>query len=306
MLGSFHIGTVFGIALRVHWLFLAMLVFFALLPGVGAAGVLFIGVIGSCVVILHELGHSLVAKAFGIHVVDITLWPLGGMARMTEIPEDTKVESLIAIAGPAVNFVLAGLALVALLVLGLSPLQAIDSAQFAAKVTGWFLGWNLLLGVFNLVPAFPMDGGRILRALLGAGGDWVGATEKAVRVGRWFAIAMVLAGFFWPGKVGILPLIGLFVWLSGSRELFAVRLRHGHNPLARAMGIDPEAFGVGPRPRPVQAPSRPSKTSSPDPTGARRPDVDWSSSGHVADRISDEDIERLERYRGRLGRLDGG
>lgn len=302
MLGSFHIGTVFGIALRVHWLFLAMLAFFAIVSR-SIELVIFYGVIGSCVIVLHELGHSLVAKSFGIKVVDITLWPLGGMARMTEIPENTKIESLIAIAGPAVNFVLAALALPLLLGLESLSLEGMRTAGFLTQFAAVFVSWNLLLGVFNLIPAFPMDGGRILRALLAHRGDWVGATEKAVRVGRWFAIAMVLAGLFWPGEVGILPLIGVFVWFSGSRELFAVRLRHGINPLARAMGIDPDVFrGTGPRP--AQAEPRPhAPPAPPDPTGARPPDLDWSSGpAGSSGRISDEDIERLERYRGRLPR----
>jgi Zn-dependent protease len=272
------------------------------MPDIGVETVFFLGVVSSCVIVLHELGHCLVAKAFGIKVVDITLWPLGGMARMTEIPENTKIESLIAIAGPAVNFVLAGLALIFLLLLGSPLLPTVAGSAFPAQFAAWFLAWNLLLGVFNLIPAFPMDGGRILRALLGARGDWVVATEKAVKVGRWFAIAMVLAGLVWPGRVGIMPLIGIFIWFSGSRELFAVRLRHGIHPLARALGLDPDVLR-GAAPRPVQAEtSRPAHPKPQDPTGARRPEFDWSGPNTSSGRISDEEIERLERYRGRLPR----
>jgi len=302
LLGSFRIGTVFGIALRVHWLVPAMLAFFVLVGRVPFQAVFFVGVIASCVIVLHELGHSLVAKSFGIKVVDITLWPLGGMARMTEIPENARIEGLIAVAGPAVNFALAALASPFLLGLDSLSWEGLRAAGFMIQIATYFMIWNLLLGAFNLIPAFPLDGGRILRAMLAARGDWVAATETAVRVGRWFAIAMVLAGLIWPGQVGIMPLIGIFVWFSGARELFAVRLRHGINPLARAMGLDPDALR-GAWPRPAAEAGRPSPTKSPGQTGAHRPEFDRSSGpAGSSRRISDEDIERLERYHGRLPR----
>jgi len=166
------------------------------------------------VVFLHELGHSLTAQAFGIRVLDITFWPLGGMARMAELPEKPKVEGLVAIAGPAVNGVLFTGALGLHMLLGAYP--KLDS------LPGYFLYINLAMGLFNLIPAFPMDGGRILRAWLARKREWVRATEIAVRVGRVFAFLMVLAGFY----SFILALIGMWVWWMGTRELWFVRMKH--------------------------------------------------------------------------------
>src|SRR5262249_29872813 len=142
------------------------------------------------VVLLHELGHSLMARRLGVHVVDITLWPLGGLARMAEIPESSRVEGLIAIAGPAVNFALAGLGLGAL---PPRPLQR--APAWLSHLWLPFLGVNLFMGTFNLIPAFPADGGRLLRAWLARGGDWLGATETAVRIGRGISVILAIGSF---------------------------------------------------------------------------------------------------------------
>ncbi|MBK7641577.1 MAG: site-2 protease family protein [Planctomycetes bacterium] len=237
MNGSIKIGSILGITLRLHIL---LLVLFGVLI-VGGQDPLIYAILFGCV-LLHELGHSLVALAFGIRVVDITLWPLGGMARMSRIPESTLIEGLIALAGPAVNFLLAGL------------------GHLAGGVWGGpFAFVNLLMGLFNLLPAFPMDGGRLLRALLGSNGRWLLATERAVRIGRWFAVLLCVAGVTgfgpWLAPNLALPLVGIFVWYSGSQELAAVRARHA---------------------------DRPSSPVSP-------------TAG-----FSDEEIEALERFRGRI------
>ncbi len=228
MNGSIKIGSILGITLRLHVLLLVLLV---ILIRWGESPLVF-AVLFGCV-LLHELGHSLVALAFGIRVVDITLWPLGGMARMSQIPESTRIEALIAIAGPAVNFVLA---LLGLLASGSFDYPPRDLFQ-------WFSLVNLSMGVFNLLPAFPMDGGRILRALLGWRGDWLGATEHAVWIGRWFALALFLLGF--TGLLA-LPLVGLFIWWSGNQELAAVRARHALATAARAerSGFTPEEIAA--------------------------------------------------------------
>jgi Zn-dependent protease len=217
--GSIKIGSVLGITVRLHVLLLVM---FAVLVLYVHVQPLVLAILFGCV-LLHELGHSLVALAFGIRVIDITLWPLGGMARMSQIPESTRIEGLIAIAGPAVNFLLAALGFGAWLLWG-------GAAQ--EDLFGWFIGANLMMGLFNLLPAFPMDGGRLLRAVLGWRGDWLGATESAVRIGRWFAVLLFVIGLV--GVPGVpllapnwaLPLVALFVWMSGSQELAAVRARH--------------------------------------------------------------------------------
>jgi Zn-dependent protease len=232
--GSIKIGSILGITLRLHVLLLVM---FGVLVFVFQEPPLVLLVLFGCV-LLHELGHSLVALAFGIRVVDITLWPLGGMARMTQIPESTRIEGLIAIAGPAVNFLLALLGFV----LGM-PWDPASGSELLA----WFVGLNLVMGLFNLLPAFPMDGGRLLRAFLGWRGNWLAATESAVRIGRWFALllgVLGLTGIPWVPALAesnwVLPLIALFIWISGSQELAAVRARHARAQRPVRAGFSPE------------------------------------------------------------------
>lgn len=260
MNGSFHIGKLFGVDVRLHYLWVVMVGGFALLM----PGYLWLWIPLFGIVLLHELGHSLVAKHFGIRVLDITLWPLGGMARMSNIPEDTRIEALIAIAGPMVNF---GLAALAIPFLQMGPF-----AQF-------FFASNLVIGTFNLIPAFPMDGGRVLRALLGRSGDWVHATEVAVRVGRFFALLIIVAGIFIPRAGCMLPIIGIWIWWAGMQELFAVRMRHQRAAFA---GFP---FGEGGLPNePHQAhPQRPHEEQPEGFSG-------WTEG----------EIERLEDFRGPL------
>ncbi len=226
-------------------LFLVMMGFF-LLSGQPSSALTILLLFG--LVFLHELGHSLVAQALGIRVLDITFWPLGGMARMSEIPENARTEALIAIAGPAVNFLLAGLAApLFLLTSGAAPDLSIPGtaggAPLLSALLGLFIWINLALGLFNLVPAFPMDGGRILRAFLGRRGNWVEATARAVRVGRFFALAMVIGGI----ALGhcMLPIVGIWLWWVGGQELMAVRVRHGLFPFGNLFGRRPPAPGAG-------------------------------------------------------------
>ena len=242
-MSSFKIGNVFGIPVRIHATFLLLLYGVALLTDNPFEALVWLVVSFACV-LLHELGHSLVARAFGLHVEDITLWPLGGMARMSQIPENSRIEALIAIAGPAVNFLLAGGGLLALTFSWAAGLAGERTEHYLLL----FIVANLLQGGFNLLPAFPMDGGRLLRALLGRKGDWVRATETAARVGRWIAglmfvgsLAVMLA---WPQSFCLLPLLSVFIWIAGARELLAVRLRHGESPFG---GAFPGGF------RPAQA-----------------------------------------------------
>lgn len=272
---SIRIGSIRGITIRIHRMVLWMLgayLFFLLLKGEDVAASL-IG-LGTLIglVLLHELGHSIAAQRLGIRVVDITIWPLGGMARMSEIPEDSRIEGLIAVAGPAVNFALAFLAIVVGIFSGLSLLSPNSFLTV-------FIVVNLLLGTFNLLPAFPMDGGRVLRAWFGRKGDWVGATEKAVKVGRVIALLFVFPGFYWSLA---LPFIGVFVWLTGAKELLSVRMRHGLNPLT-GFAASSSPFGAAFDPRAAAAPA----SESPEGTGSG---------------FSDADIAALESYRGRLKR----
>jgi len=299
--GSLYLGRIFGIHIRVHVLFLMMMAAIVLFMGANMALTMMM-LFG--LVLLHELGHSLVAQHFGIRVLDITFWPLGGMARMSEIPEDSRVEGWIAIAGPLVNFALAALALpFFLLGNGSGTERLLGTGGIGAGYLGQFLVLNLMLGTFNLLPAFPMDGGRVLRAILGRNGDWVGATEKAVKVSRYMALLMVFAGIATFNC--FLPLIAFFVWSVGARELFAVRMRHGLSPFGKvsvAFGQGgPFASIFGPMhaagqshyrderlfdgAHPAAAPRRPAEPDAP------------PSDGHG---ISDEEIERMERFRGSL------
>jgi Zn-dependent protease len=300
--GSFKIGSVFGITVRVHWLFLALMAAVPFLPTstIPPLQRLILLLVLFGVVFLHELGHSLVARRFGIRVYDITFWPLGGMARMSEIPERPRTEILIASAGPAVNFVLAALALPVYLWTQAAS-GAGESTRFWLGVetaAGTFVAVNLLLGVFNLVPAFPMDGGRVLRALFGLSGDWVSATEKAVKIGRLLAFAMIAGGLVWPQQLMLLPLIGLFVWFTGARELWAVRARHGRIPFGQMAGQPWSGATTA-----WSAPPPPTRPPPSDPSGARRPGPASNPlEAQTAPRrpLTDADIEKLERFGGPL------
>ena len=296
MNASFKIGNAFGIPVRIHATFLllvyALLVFFERpLVALGLTGMSF-----GCV-LLHELGHSLVARGFGLRVADITLWPLGGIARMSEIPENTRIEALIAIAGPAVNFALAGVGFLALttgLALGLpSP-----------EILILFIGANVVQGTFNLLPAFPMDGGRVLRAFLGRKRDWLTATETAVRVGRFVALLFLLSSLLMlrqgAANVCVLPLIALFIWFEGTRELWAVRLRHGVSPFGAAL-----RFGWRPA-EPVRAEQPVQPTPPPPeepfvPGSARRP-RSWMQRLSRRGGFSEAEIRWLEAHQGPLRR----
>ncbi|MEQ1893325.1 MAG: site-2 protease family protein [Planctomycetota bacterium] len=292
-MSSFKIGNVFGIPVRIHATFLLLIYGVALLSGNPLEALVWLVVSFTCV-LLHELGHSLVARAFGLHVEDITLWPLGGMARMSQIPENSRIEALIAIAGPAVNFLLAGGALLALTFSWAAGLAGPRAEHYLF----FFVVANLVQGGFNLLPAFPMDGGRLLRALLGRKGDWVRATEIAARVGRWIAGLMFVASlalmFASPRSFCLLPLLSIFIWIAGARELLAVRLRHGQSPFGAA-------FAGGFRPAEAsQAPPPPPPSTPEPPEGARRPGA-WRREDVAPERgFSEDAIRRMERFRGPL------
>jgi len=296
---SFRIGQLFGITIRVHSLFLWMMIAILIFNSALALPLALLFVL----VVLHELGHSLVAQHFGIRVLDITLWPLGGMARMNEIPQNPRTEAYVAIAGPAVNFALAGLALPLLLL----PLGAV------AGLVGWFVWVNLMLGAFNLLPAFPMDGGRVLRAYLANSTDWVSATETAVRVGRWVAVAMMIVWIF-NLHMFFLPLIAAFIWITGAKELIAVRLRNGQMPFAfggsgafGGAGQTPGGNGTGNPSAEMfgayaQQAARDQQQRGAYESGPTRPDVQPDLPPKPDGGFSEDDIRQLERFHGRLRR----
>lgn len=215
-------GSVSGIDLFVHWTFLAMLVgifVFYVYQGLTIAaalmGIALILAVFGCVV-LHELGHAFMARRFGIPTLDIVIYPIGGVARLKRMPREPRQEFLIAIAGPAVNLGLAGL-----LFLVSSLLDASTSLSAAMTPGGnvlTMLMWvNLGLVVFNLLPAFPMDGGRVLRAALASRMDYRNATHVASLIGQGMAFLFAVYGLF--TGLWTLPLVAVFVFMAARQEV---------------------------------------------------------------------------------------
>jgi len=226
MVWSFPIATVRGTVIRIH------VTFFLLLAWIGAmhamrggmaealAGIAFISVVFACVV-LHEFGHAAAASRYGIATPDITLLPIGGVARLERIPEEPWREIAIAVAGPAVNV---AICLLLVLVLGAVPAPA-EGLAVEDPRTGFLarLFWvNAFLVIFNMIPAFPMDGGRVLRALLTLRMGHRRATHAAATVGQAVAIMLGFAGLF---GAPLLIFIALFVWLGAAGEAADVDLR---------------------------------------------------------------------------------
>ena len=223
---SLTIGSIAGTAVRIHVTFL---LFLAWIFGVSYfsggqqaawSGLLFMVLLFLCV-LLHEFGHIFTARAFGVATPDVILLPIGGVARLERIPERPSEEFLIAIAGPMVNFVIAGLlVLVGGADLTPSHLVAIESTK--ASLVDRLAEVNVFLAVFNLIPAFPMDGGRVLRALLASRFGYVRATEMAAAIGQGAAF---LFGFFGLFGNPLLLFIAIFVYLAASSEAHLVAIR---------------------------------------------------------------------------------
>jgi len=227
---SWRIGRVGGVDLRVHATFIILLAWLALAyyrdvgTAAGAArGVLFTLTLFASVV-LHELGHALAARRVGVATRDITLLPIGGVARLENIPDKPKQELGIALAGPAVTLVIIIALVVVLrgLSLPLTPPTSAIARGGAAAFLAQLMWVNVSLLVFNLLPAFPMDGGRVLRAGLALRQDHRRATETAARIGRAFALVFGVIGLFYNP---FLMLIALFVWLGAAAESSALQER---------------------------------------------------------------------------------
>jgi Zn-dependent protease len=226
--GAWQLGRVAGIVVQVHWSFALLIGWVVLIhvqDGGGVADVLRAIALTLAVflcVVLHEFGHALTARRFGIGTRDITLLPIGGVARLDRMPRDPRQELLVAGAGPAVNVVLA-LALGAVLVLTGRYASMIDSAHVGAAFLGQLLLINIVLVVFNLLPAFPMDGGRVLRALLALRFPYQKATRWAATAGQIVAVALGFAGLTL--RSPFLVLIALFVFSGARAEARMVELR---------------------------------------------------------------------------------
>lgn len=216
---SFHIARIAGIDVRVHATFFLLLAWFGFAyyeaggAAAAASGLAFILLLFTCVV-LHEFGHALAARAYGINTPDITLLPIGGVARLDRLPDKPWQEFVVALAGPAVNVVIA---LALFLVLG-RFLNAADMASLddgAGNLLGKVLAINVILVVFNLVPAFPMDGGRVLRALLAMRLRYGQATRIAATIGQGVAVLFAVLGLF--GNPMLL-FIAVFVFFGAQQE----------------------------------------------------------------------------------------
>ena len=224
---SLKIGSFRGIGVYIHTTFLLLLGFLAVSSYMASrsvaaalAGVAFFVLLFGCI-LLHEFGHALAAARYGIKTRDITLLPIGGLARLEQIPEDPRKELVVAAAGPLVNVLIA---------LGLYAWLSVAGASVPLGQLGMIGGpfierlmvVNIFIVVFNLIPAFPMDGGRMLRALLAMRMDYVRATQVAANVGQALAFAFGFIGLFtnpW------LLFIAFFVWIGAAQEASMVQMK---------------------------------------------------------------------------------
>lgn len=229
MKGSIKLFSVKGIEINVHFTFLLILIWAAYYWGVqagqGMTGALF-GVVVTILlfacVTLHELAHSLIAMRYGVTVREITLLPIGGLAQMEEIPAKPAQELKVSLAGPLTNIAIAILLILICLPLGLRSTMGVAELFQVLGTVSWrglvayLVSANLILGVFNLIPAFPMDGGRVLRAFLAMRMDYARATAIAVSIGQGLAVLLGLWGFMGGGFT--LIFIAIFVYLGAGQE----------------------------------------------------------------------------------------
>jgi Zn-dependent protease len=212
-----NLGHIAGIQLRVHLTLVFLLAWIAITYAAEGAGLggtaygLALVVSVFAVIVLHELGHALMARRFGIATRDIMLLPIGGISSLERMPERPAQELAVALVGPAVNLVIAGLVWLGL--------RAAGPSVFATQIL-WI---NIALALFNLVPAFPMDGGRALRALLAIGLGRERATDIAAATGKVFAVVFGAFGLFYSP---VLILIAVVVWLGATQERALVHLRY--------------------------------------------------------------------------------
>jgi Zn-dependent protease/predicted transcriptional regulator len=226
---SLHLARIAGIDVKVHATFFLLLAYFAFVfhreggPAAAVEGVLFVLLVFLCV-LLHEFGHALAARRYGIRTPDITLLPIGGLARLERIPENPVQELVIAIAGPAVNVAIAA---------GLWAFLGVTNAiphptmieHVGVSLPVKLLAVNITLIVFNLIPAFPMDGGRVLRAVLAMRMDYARATNIAATIGQGCAFLLGAWGLLHTPPNPMLVLIAVFVFLGAGQEAALAQLK---------------------------------------------------------------------------------
>ncbi len=220
MAWSFPIARIAGTVVKVHVTFLLLLAVFLVAGGVAA--VMMILAIFACVV-AHEFGHVAMARRFGVRTPDVILLPIGGLARLERMPEEPRQELLIALAGPAVTLVLAAIFYAVLRAGGATPPLLPSLSVAGGSVLADLYRINVLLLLFNLIPAFPMDGGRVLRAILAARQGLARATRIAASVGQLLAFALGFAALM-TGNM-LLLLIAFVVFLGAGAEAAAVETR---------------------------------------------------------------------------------
>lgn len=236
---SLRLGRIAGTDVKIHLTFFVLLAFYAFegyraggLPAaVESAG--FLLALFACV-LLHEFGHILMARRFGVRTPDVILLPIGGLARLERIPEEPRQELLIALAGPVVTLAIA-LTLYLVLRLGGDPVNLLGGLDQRGPFLDQLMAVNAGLLVFNLIPAFPMDGGRVLRAILASRLGLPRATRIAATIGQGLAVLLGIVGL---AGSPVLVLIALFVFLGAGAEAAAVEARTaGRGLKAEAMMI---------------------------------------------------------------------
>jgi Zn-dependent protease len=239
---SWKIARIAGIDVFMHSTFLLLVAWVAIsyvINGETLAaaleGVLFLLALFASVV-LHEFGHALTARKYGIQTRDITLLPIGGVARLERMPEKPLEELRVALAGPVVTLVLAGLLFAGLLLTNtFQPLTSLTVTQ--GNFVERLMLTNLVLALFNLIPAFPMDGGRVVRALLATRLEYTRATQIAASLGQGIALILGLVGLF---TNPFLLFIAFFVWIGAAQESSLTQMKSSLNniPISRAMLTD--------------------------------------------------------------------
>ena len=224
---TWNLGRIAGIPIRMHLTLLLLLVWIIgthVLHGasLGASAIgLFLVLAIFASIVVHELGHALVARRFGIHTRDIMLLPIGGIASLEHMPDKPKQELAVALVGPVINLVLAALLWIGIAIMG-GTTRLGDVTTFGGAIATQLLWINVGLAVFNLLPAFPMDGGRALRAVLAMRLGPDRATAIAARLGKLFAVAFAIAGIFYNP---FLLLIAFVVWTGASQERALAQLK---------------------------------------------------------------------------------